>query len=80
MKQVDALLGAAVRAFGGEGGVGEAGPFAAAGRGALAKHVRRAHRAQVADQRGEGGVAKRDPVDIHHRHDEPGRAEQPGER
>ena len=35
-----------------------------------AEHVRGAHRAQVADQRGEAGVAQRDAVDVDHRHDE----------
>ena len=80
MEQVDALLGAAVGPFGGEGRGGEARPGTAARGRAFGQHVRGAHGAKIADQRGEAGVAQRDAVDVDHRHDEAGGAEQPGER
>ena len=80
MEEVDALLGAALDGLGGEGGGGELGPAAAARGGALAEHIRGAHRAQVADQGREAGVAQGDAVDVDHRHDEAGGAEQAGER
>ena len=80
VKQVDALLGAVGDGLGGEGGGGQRGPGTAARGGAFGKHVRGAHRAQVADQRGEAGVAQRHAVDVDHGHDEPRRGEQRGER
>ena len=74
--QVDALLGPAVDRVSREGSRRKFCPTAPARRTALGKHVGRSHRAEVGEQRGEVGVAQRDPVDVDHRHDETGRREQ----
>ena len=79
MEDVDTLLGAVAHGIGSEGGGGEGGPLPAARGSALAQHVRSAHRAQVADQGGEAGIAQRHPINIDHRHDETRSGEQRGE-
>ena len=80
VEQVDALFGAAVGSLCGEGGGGELGPGTAARGRTLGQHVRSAHGAKVADQRGKARIAQRDTVDVDHRHDEASGAEQTGER